>query len=220
MALAVAGADERRAAYRIGVGGDVEHVGIVGIEGGEARIVVLPGIEPRAGVGDLVHPPRRAVPAGVIEPVVEASLAARQAAAVFLHREDHVRPLGSVQLQVAHPGHVVGIALKHLCQVPRVYVRLGRLAKLGTARPVREVDGAVTDERVIKTVVVVPRVIFGHHEVNRPHAVEGVLQIGAVSVGGPVGHATAVVPGAPGVVGMHVIRLEPDAAEKVHDAAR
>src|SRR5207237_10368422 len=101
----------------------------------------------------------------------------------------------------------------------RVDGRLGRLDELGTARPVREVDAAVADERVIQTVVIIPRVVFRHHEVNRPHTVEGVLQIGTVPAASAVGHATAVTPGAAGVVGIHVARLELDAAEKVHDAA-
>ena len=74
----------------------------------QAGVVVLAGVEPRAGVGDLVRLPGGAVPARVMEAVIEAALAAREAAAVFLHREDHARPLVGVEFQIGHPGDVVG----------------------------------------------------------------------------------------------------------------
>src|SRR5207249_9256507 len=99
VALAIGAADGRRARDGVRVGRDVDHVRIPWVEGGESGVVVFPGVQPPAGVGDLVYPPRRAVPTGVFEPVVEASLAARQAAAVFLNGERQVRPLSRIQLR-------------------------------------------------------------------------------------------------------------------------
>src|SRR5439155_22859978 len=64
---------ERRAGGGIRVGRDVDHVRIVGIERGYSSIVVLAWIVPRGGLRELVHPPRRSVPAAVIEAVVEPS---------------------------------------------------------------------------------------------------------------------------------------------------
>ena len=72
---------------------------------------------------------------------------------------------------------------------------------------------------MIQAVVVVARVVFRHDEVDRVHAVEGVLEVGTVAVLA-VGQPAAVAPGAAGVVRVHVVGIEIDAAEKVHDAAR
>ena len=73
---------------------------------------------------------------------------------------------------------------------------------------------------MIQAVVVIARVVFRHHKVNRGHPVEGVLEIRGVPAARTVSQPAAVMPGATGVVGVHVVGLEAHTAEEVHDAAR
>src|SRR5207247_6541601 len=81
--------------------------------GGEAGVVVISRIESRSSIGDLVHPPVRSIPATIVEAVVHPALPAREAATVFLDGEDHVWAPSAIELELAHPGDVVRIALEH-----------------------------------------------------------------------------------------------------------
>src|SRR5438067_12748780 len=98
MALAVGVADERRARRRFRIGRDVNDVGIVWIQRAETGIVIFTRVEPRPGVRDLFVVPRRSIPPGVVVAQIHAALAARQAAAVVLRREEDVRPIVAIEL--------------------------------------------------------------------------------------------------------------------------
>src|SRR5258708_6567717 len=79
--------DEWGAAHRIGVGRNVNGVGILGIEGAQTRVIVFAGIQARARVSDFLTMPRGAVPARVVIPQVHATLTTRQASAIDLARK-------------------------------------------------------------------------------------------------------------------------------------
>ena len=149
---------------------------------------------------------------------VHAALPRRQAAAVPLRREQHVRTIARVQLDVHHPRDASGVALEDFREVPRRERGLGGGAERADARAVGLEHRAVADVAVIQAVVEVARMIFGRDEMDRALAVVRELQIRTVAALA-VEPASAVLPRLPVVVREHVVRIVMERANEVVEAA-
>jgi len=121
-------------------------------------------------VGDFVDEPFRAVPAGVVEAVVLAvDLDVAHAAAfgaVALDGEDDARVAGAVEVDVAHQGHVLGIALEDGGEIARGDGGLAGGGERGDDAAVAVVEFAAADERVVDAIVVGARVVVRGDDVD------------------------------------------------------
>jgi hypothetical protein len=107
-------------------------------------------------------------------------------------------------------------SLEHLRQVPRFDLDVSARADFPQQFAVGEMDAPVADEAVVNAVVVVPRVILGHDEVDRALTVVRVLQVRTVAVA-PLQQPAGVLPRAPGIIRVHVIGIVIEASEEVQN---
>ena len=122
-------------------------------------------------------------------------------------------------MQVADPGHVLGVALKNASAFVGALKSGGQRADHGAVRAMKL---TITVEDVIDAIVEIARMAIGIDDVDRIESIRGILDVGAVAKGERhIDHDVAGLPGFAKIVREGVGRLEAgvEAAKEVIEPA-